>query len=301
MSQRLTLPQLAPWIPGGLIVVWWVWELSHHWAALVEYQFGWIVVVLAAFLAWERFPNQPEREPGKHSILVTLLAMAGFIAVLGAELYRIGLSRTATQVMLMSLGCAAFLLAQMLVLGGWTWTRHFLFPLLFFFVAVPIPKILWNPIVFGLQALVTTLNVEALNVMGVPAIQHNHVIQLPNMTVGVDEACSGVRSLQSSIMATLFIGDLTLRRAGGKFFFFIAGITLAVVGNFGRSLYLSMTAYRGGPDALNAVHDSAGWSVLLFTALGMAALGWVMTRIEKRIQQHLTAMADESEEPPPAV
>lgn len=300
MPRRLTLPQLAPWIPGGLIVAWWIWELSHHWAALVEYQFGWIVVVLAAFLAWERLPNQPERQPGRHSILVTLLAMAGFIAVLGAELYRIGLCRTPTQVMLMSLGCAAFLLAQMLALGGWTWTRHFLFPLLFFFVAVPIPKILWNPIVFGLQAFVTALNVEALNLMGVPAIQHNHVIQLPNTTVGVDEACSGVRSLQSSIMATLFIGDLTLRRAGGKVFFFFAGITLAIVGNFGRSLYLSMTAYRGGPDALNAVHDSAGWSVLLFTAVGMAALGWVMTRIEKRIQQ-LTAVADASQEPPPAV
>jgi len=301
MSERLTLPQIAPWIPGTLTVAWWVWELSHHWAALVEYQFGWIVVVLAAFLAWERFPNQPARQPGKHSVLVTLLAVVGFVAVLGAELYRIGLSRTPTQVMLMSLGCAAFLLAQMLALGGWAWTRNFLFPLLFFFVAVPIPKILWNPIVFGLQAFVTTLNVEALNLMGVPALQHGHVIQLPNTSVGVDEACSGVRSLQSSIMATLFIGDLTLRRTGWKVFFFIAGVTLAVVGNFGRSLYLSVTAYRGGPDALNAVHDSAGWSVLVFTAVGMCALGWVMTRIEKRLQQQLTAMAEASQSPPPAV
>lgn len=299
MSQRLTFPRLAPWIPGGIIVAWWVWELSHHWAAMVEYQFGWIVVALAAFLAWERVPNQPPRQPGPHPFWTTALAMAGFAAVLGAELYRIGLSRSPTQVMLFSLGCAAFLFAQMLVLGGWTWTRHHLFPLLFFFVAVPIPKFFWNPIVFGLQAFVATLNVEALNLMGVPAIQQNHVIQLPNTTVGVDEACSGVRSLQSSIMAALFIGDLTLRRAGWKAFFLLAGVVLAVLGNFGRSLYLSMTAYRGGPDALKAVHDSAGWSVLLFTAAGMAVLGWAMTRMEKSIQQHLASPSEASGATPP--
>ena len=258
------------------------------------------MVVLAAFLSWERIPNQPPRQPGPHLFLTTLLGTVGFVAVLGAELYRIGLSRSPTQVMLFSLGCAAFLFAQMMVLGGWAWTRHFLFPLLFFFVAVPIPKFFWNPIVFGLQAFVAALNVEALNLMGVPAIQQNHVIQLPNTTVGVDEACSGVRSLQSSIMAALFIGDLTLRRAGWKVFFLLAGVALAVLGNFGRSLYLSMTAYRGGPDALKAVHDSAGWSVLFFTAVGMACLGWTMTRLEKRLQQQLAAHQDTSEGIPPA-
>jgi exosortase len=301
MSQRSTIPQLLQWIPGALITTWWIWELSHHWAALVEYQFGWIVVVLAAFLAWERFPNQPERKPGIHSFLVSILSMSGFLAVLSAELYRIGLSRTPTQVMLMSLGCAAFLLAQMLSLGGWTWTRHFLFPLLFFFVAVPIPKLLWNPIVFGLQSFVAMLNVETLNLMGIPAIQHNHIIELSNTTVGVDEACSGVRSLQSSIMATLFIGDLTLRRTGGKIAFLLAGVTLAVIGNFGRSLYLSITAYRSGPDALKSVHDSAGWSVLLFTVAGMAALAWIMTRVEKHIQKQLPPLASVPHEHPPAI
>ena len=295
MSGKLTLRTLAPWFPGALVVCWWVWELSHHWAAMVEYQFGWIVVALAAFLAWERVPNQPERLPGRHPLLVTALSLVGFVIVLGAELYRIGLARTPTQVMLMSLGCASFVLAQMLALGGGAWTRHFLFPVIFFFVAVPIPKFFWNPIVFGLQAFVAMLNVEALNLMGVPAIQQNHVIQLPNTTVGVDEACSGVRSLQSSIMAALFIGDLTLRRAGWKVFFLMFGVALAVLGNFGRSLYLSVTAYRGGPDALKAVHDSAGWSVLLFTAVGMAVLAWAITRMEKRIQAQWASVVQSSD------
>jgi len=268
---------------------------------MVEYQFGWIVVVLAAFLVWERWPSQPERRSGGHLGLVCMLACIGFASVLGSELYRIGLARTPTQVMALSIGCASFALAHMLALGGWPWTRHFLFPLLFFFVAVPIPKFFWNPIVFGLQAFVALLNVEALNLLGIPAIQQNHVIQLPNTTVGVDEACSGVRSLQSSIMAALFIGDLTLRRASWKAFFLVVGVGLAVLGNFGRSLFLSLTAYRGGPEALKAVHDSAGWSVLVFTAGGMALLAWAVTRLEQRIQSSLPNAGNLSEDAhPPA-
>lgn len=285
----MPINRLAPWLPGALVVGWWIWELSFHWASLVEYRFGWIVVALAGFLAWERWPTKPVMRPGGHVVVVGILGLCGFLMVLGAELYRIGLSRTPTQAMLLSLGCASFVIAHMLSLLGWQGTRHFLFPVLFFFVAVPIPKFFWNPVVFGLQHFVASLNVEALNLMGIPAVQQNHVIQLPNTTVGVDEACSGVRSLQSSIMAALFIGDLTLRRVGWKFFFLAVGVLLAVMGNFGRSLYLSLTAHRGGPDALKAVHDSAGWSVLLFTAVGMACLAWAITTMEKRIQQDLAA------------
>jgi exosortase len=279
---------LLIWAPGLVVVAWWVWELSHHWAALVEYRFGWIVAMLAAYLAWERWPTQPPARPGGHWGPVLLLGLGGSALVLLAELYRMGLARTPTQAMLFSLGCAAFVLAHLLALTGWERTRHFLFPLLFFFVAVPIPKIVWNPIVFGLQSLVTFLNVEALNLLGIPAVQQAHVIRLPHTTVGVDEACSGVRSLQSSIMAALFIGDLTLRRAGWKVFFLFAGVALAVVGNFGRSLYLSLTAHRAGAEALKAVHDSAGWSVLLFTAAGIAALAWAVTRLEARLQAEAT-------------
>ncbi len=271
------------WLPGAGMLAWWVWELSHHWAALVEYRFGWIVALLAAYLAWERWETRPPARPGEHGWSVVALGFIGFGLVLLAELYRIGLARTPTQAMLLSLGCAAFAVAYLLALGGWVRTRHFLFPLLFFFVAVPIPKFFWNPVVFGLQSLVTFLNVEALNLLGIPAVQQAHVIRLPNTTVGVDEACSGVRSLQSSIMAALFIGDLTLRRAGWKVFFLFAGVILAVVGNFGRSLYLSLTAHRAGAQALKAVHDSAGWSVLLFTAVGIALLAWAVTRLESRL------------------
>ncbi len=267
-------------LPVAIVCGWWVNDLRYQWASLVEYHFGWIVVMLAVYLVWERWPNRPlQDEPASFGPNL-LMAAAGSICVAIGELYRIGIARTPSSSMALSIGCALFVAAMVRGLHGQRTLRHFLFPLLFFFIAVPIPKSLWNPVVLGLQTFVAILNVETLGLLGIPAERHAHVIQLPNATVGVDEACSGVRSLQSSIMAALFIGDLTLRRTGWKVFFALGGIALAIAGNFVRSLYLSTTAYRHGTEALKAIHDAAGWSVLAFTACGLVLLAMLVGRLE---------------------
>lgn len=280
MSSKPDIQACQLWLPAVLVGVWWIRDLSHLWASLVEYRFGWVVVLLTGFLIWERWPTRPSQPGNRPLWLVAVLGFVGFIFVLLGEIYRIGISRASGQALLLSLGCASFLAAHVVVVGGVSLLRHFLFPLLFFFVAVPIPKILWNPILLGLQELVAVLNVESLQAMGIPCVRRGSVIDLANTSVGVDEACSGIRSLQSTFMAALFIGDLTLKRWSTKTLLLVAGVVLAVIGNWGRSLYLSLSAHRGGADALNAVHDSAGWIVLLFTASGVALLSWIMVRID---------------------
>lgn len=273
------------------VAAWWIYDLQVHWRGQVEYQYGWIVAMLVGYLVWDRWPTLPGPTPLRRRWLPWALAAAGAPFVLVAELYKHGVANTPAASFALSLGCTAFILAMLLVLHGPAATRRLLFPLLFMFVAVPIPKILWNPVVFSLQSLVTFLNVEALNMLGIAAVQSANVIQLPRGVVGVDEACSGVRSLQSSIMAALFIGDLTLRRRSAKVFFLASGIALAIVGNFFRSLYLSLTAHHRGVEAVDVVHDTAGWSILIFTAGGLILTAMVVTRMERLAAQMAEASA----------
>lgn len=275
-----------PWLS---VVAWWVWDLHVHWQAQVEFQHGWLVVPLAAYLAWERLPGCPPSHPAPSLRGPLLLGLVSAPLVLFAELYKNAVASVASSSFALSLGCCGFVTAILWLQHGWPVARRFLFPLFFVFVAVPIPKTLWNPVVLGLQGFITTLNVETLNVLGIPAQRAGNLIHLPRGTVGVDEACSGIRSLQSSIMAALFIADLTLHRTGAKVFFFVAGIVLAVVGNFGRSLFLSLTAARSGIQAVDGVHDTAGWSVLIFTAGGIALLAWWVARTEKRLAEEGSA------------
>lgn len=268
----------------SVILGWWIYDLQFHWRDLVDYQYGWLVAIMAAYLVWERWPTRPKEDRPVKTWISLSLALAGVPFLLLAELYKHAVAHSLASSFSLSIGCTLFVCAVILNGSGTNTLRHFAFPLLFLYVAVPLPKIIWNPIVFSLQDLVASLNVCTLNLLGIPAVQQAHVIRLPNCAVGVDEACSGVRSLQSSIMAALFLGDLTLKRKSLKWLCFFAGIGLAVFGNFIRSVYLSLTAYYQGADAIKTVHDLAGWSILLGTAAGLILLIVIANRLERRFR-----------------
>jgi len=281
---KIGLGTILPFLPMIVIGIWWLNDLRFQWASQIEYQFGWMVAMLTAYLVWERWETRPREDEPSPAWCPLLLALLGTPLVAVAELYKIGVARTQASSMLLSLGCTFFITANILLACGPRTWRHFLFPIGFLFIAVPLPKLIWDPIVFGLRDFVTLLNIETLNLMGIPAQRQGYVIVTPRCDVSVDEACSGVRSLQSSVMAALFVGDLSLKHPAWKVVFLFVGVGLAVMGNFGRSLYLSLTAYWHGSDALKRAHDAAGWTVLGFTAVGVSLLAWFLIRMEKRMR-----------------
>jgi exosortase len=267
-------------LPLAVFVGWWIYSLQFQWRAQEEYRFGYLVVVLVAFLVWDRWDSRPIRDIPSSLWRAALWSLIGFPLVLVAELYRYALARSPASATALSLGTLCFIRAAILQQWGPQTLRHFRFPILFALIAVPIPGVLWSPVVFGLKGLVTFVNVELLNLLGIPALQQGSVIQLPNCRVGVDEACSGIRSLQSSLMMALFIGDQSLRQVGLRWLLVGGAVGWAVMGNIGRSLYLSLTAHRHGIAALNEVHDTAGWSVLVVTLVGLGVMAWALARWE---------------------
>jgi len=271
------------YIPIIFIVGWWVYDLHFQWRALVEYRYGWLVVMLAGYLVWERWHNIPPDDQPASLWLCFLLVLLGTPFVLASDLSRQGIANSPAASFALSIGCVLYLAANILYLRGWKTMRFFLFPLFFVFLAVPLPTIIWEPVILGLQRAIVTLNVEMLSLVGIPAAQHANVIQLPHCVVGVDEACSGIRSLQSSIMASLFIGYLTLARTGTRLAFFVAGVFVALTGNFLRSFYLSLTAHKRGIEALHGAHDTAGWSILIFTVVSLIAIAWLAGKCEKSL------------------
>ncbi len=267
-------------LPLSVFVGWWIYSLQFQWRAQEEYRFGYLVVVLVAFLVWDRWDSRPKSDAPVATWRAWGWSLLGFPLVLVAELYRYALARSPASATALSLGTICFIRAAILQQWGPQTLRHFRFPILFALIAVPIPGVVWSPVVFGLKGLVTFVNVELLNLLGIPALQQGSVIQLPNCRVGVDEACSGIRSLQSSLMMALFIGDQSLRQAGLRGLLVGGAVGWAVVGNIGRSLYLSLTAHRHGAEALDAVHDTAGWSVLVVTLVGLGVMAWALARWE---------------------
>jgi exosortase/archaeosortase family protein len=109
---------------------------------------------------------------------------------------------------------------------------------------------------------IAAVAVEFLNCLGIAAQQQGNLIQLTGGSLGVDEACSGVRSFQATLMVSLFLGELFRLSASKRLWLAIGGAIVAIAFNFARALALAIAAGRFGIAVVERWHDPAGYIVL---------------------------------------
>ena len=154
------------------------------------------------------------------------------------------------------------------------WSRSLVFPICFFLLAVPWPSALENLLTQSLMRLNSSTTVELLGFLGIPAVQHGSVIEVSTGMVGLDEACSGIRSLQATMMISLFLGELYALSAWRRALCVVAGLSLAFVFNLGRTLLLSRVAAAKDLGTVAAWHETAGVTILLACFLCL----WLIAR-----------------------
>jgi len=103
-------------------------------------------------------------------------------------------------------------------------------------------------------------------------MQHGNVIEVSTGVVGIDDACSGIRSLQSSLMISLFFGEFYRMKWFRRALLVPVSFILAILFNICRTSFLTLIAARKGVDAISRYHDEAGLSILL--ACTAAMWGW---------------------------
>jgi exosortase len=162
---------------------------------------------------------------------------------------------------------------------------RFTFPILFFLVAVPWPTFVEAPLVQGLMRANVGVTTELLSALGVPAIQHGNVIEIATGMVGIDEACSGIRSLQAALMLSLFFGELYSLSVTRRALCLFAGFALAFAFNVGRTLLLTQIASAKGIGAMASWHDPAGVTILVACFLCLWFIARALRKTESRKQK----------------
>ena len=156
--------------------------------------------------------------------------------------------------------------------GGWRWMRHFAFPVGFLLLAVPWPSGPEQALVQTLMRSVAATASEALNVLGVPTVPRGNLISVRGQLVGVNEACSGIRSLQTVLMGALMLGELSRLSWPRRLALLAGGIAVALVANVFRSGLLVWIAAQSGVAALTKYHDAAGLIVLVAVFAGLLGI-----------------------------
>ena len=271
-----------PVIAAFLLLLFLGFEVIRHlkgeWSFNPQYSYGWSVPFLVIYLAWRRWLHRPPpARPTKKAAGLTFIMLAALM--LGAARF---LAEANPDWRLLSWGFAvsavSISLGIVFLTGGYPWLRHFAFPFLFFLVAVPWPTQVEQTIVQNLMRAVTGINVLLLNFAGIPALQRGNVIEITSGLIGIEEACSGVRSLQATLMISLFLGELYSFRVGARFLLIAAGAALAFFFNVIRTAILVMVGVDRGLDAIKEWHDPAGLTILLLCLFGLWGLSLWMRR-----------------------
>lgn len=251
---------------------WAIWSCAEHWRGNPNYSYGWIVPVLMVAFAVRRFASVPATNMDRfHQNFPLWLALALLVLApvfFGVEFAREQVLHPMIVTWLIALFPVVLTLAFCWLAGGANLLRAELFPVLFFLTAVPWPPRFEQPITAGLMNTVAAATTVLLHLCGITAHTSGGAITLRKGVVGITEACSGIRSLQSGIMFGLAMGEWFRLRPLKRLALLAIAIGLALGTNLIRTFVLSLQAEWHGIAAVEKIHDLTG--SLVVTAMVVA-------------------------------
>jgi exosortase len=254
-------------------------DLAWQWWDDPNYAHGFLVPLFSGLLIWLR-RRQLRALPATGSWIGIPVLLAGIGALLlgavGAENF---LSRSSLIVVL-----AGLVLFHL----GWESFRLVAFPLLFLFFMVPLPATLFYAVAFPLQTLAARNAAWTLDVLGVPVLLDGNVIHLTKQSLGVAEACSGIRSLISLFSVAVAFAALTLPGILGMAVFVAAVIPITILANAGRVVVTGLIGQWFGVEyAQGFFHTFSSWLVFIFASVCLLGIHRVVRLAQARWQKRL--------------
>jgi len=290
-----------------------VWDQIFWWANNEDYSFGFLVPFFVGYVLYFRWPTirsylfrgaGPDEEPAPDNSPQALTRTLEWLAVIGflgsLLLFGIGmLIRMATGPQNPASLAVAMSFAGMLLSAVFIFTKEtvdgrpmslkarfavtllFVFPALIWLLSAPMVAVLDNKIRVFLMNKVTVVVFGLFDFLGYEIERQGNVLILPEGSVGVEEACSGIRSLTGCLFAGSFFGAVFLKQFWKKSLMVFLAMCLAVLMNLIRSMFLTIWSYHYGPNAIDAewrlpiigdigtVHDVTGLLIMVVTCIGL--------------------------------
>ncbi len=238
------------------------WLLSA-WNGETDYEHGLLFPVVIAGLILYRFNALRESATGG--------SLWGLVSILiGALLFVISYRTFQPRI---AIGGLPFLMwGSALYLWGWQVGKMLLFPLFFFWLAVPLPS--FQQATTHLQLIATLMAHHGSGLFGVETYTKGTMV-LPVSgdwkPLSIAHGCSGIRSLMALLMisaAWAYVAKMSLWK---KVLLFLAAFPLAILGNSLRVISIFVIAEYGNAEwASTTWHDWSG--LLLFYPFSLVLL-----------------------------
>jgi len=254
-------------------------RLAATWWNDSEYSHGLICVPLAAVIVWYRRHELSglRRMPSRAGLFGAVAALALLlIGTLGAELF---LTRASLLL---------FLSSAVVYLFGWRHLRAVAFPLAIVALSIPIPAILMTHITLPLQFAASAAAEAALSVVRIPVLREGNVLVLPDATLQVAEACSGVRSMMSLLVIGVVVARIMDRHLVTRMAIVAAAVPVTIAINAVRVTATAVaTEYYGIAAAEGAVHEALGIILFFASAALLVAFARFLSTMAPRVHLRL--------------
>ena len=172
-------------------------------------------------------------------------------------------------------------LSFLMLAVGLLWTfwgaerlRTLALPLLLLATTIPLPALLYNSLTGPLQLFASSAATRVIHALGVAVHRDGNIIQLANISLGVEEACNGLNSLSALVVAALLLGFLICARNRTRLVLLAVAPPLAIGVNVMRVAGTALLSERHQEAAMGFYHLFSGWLVFVagFGALYLAAV-----------------------------
>jgi exosortase len=276
-NRSTEIPQKGTWIGAltlfALVVIMYASVLSaltRQWWDDPNYGHGFFVPVFAVYVLWnerDRWSALPSRANNIGFAIMLFAIGLRVLGMLGAELFIARLS-------LVILICG-----MVLFLAGRQALRSIAFPIGYLLFMIPLPAIVYYQLTFPLQLWASRLGASGLVALGIHTVREGNLLVLPNCTLNVVEACSGIRSLLSLLAAVVAYGYLAEPSTWKRSVLAFASIPIAIATNGLRLVATGMLSYFFGPSVdSGVVHLALGLGFFALAFLSILLIHKILSR-----------------------
>jgi exosortase len=253
-------------------------SLARQWWQDPNYAHGFLVPLFASYAFWRERANWRDVafKPSHGGFLIILFAVSLFIlGTAGMELFT-----TRFSLLVVVCGIVVFL-------TGWQMLRSIAFPISYLVFMIPLPAVIYYQLTFPLQLLASRLGTHGLVALGVHTVREGNLLILPNCTLEVVEACSGVRSLLSLLAAAVAYGYLAEPSTWKRCALAVSAIPIAVASNGLRLVATGMLSFLFGPEADSGpTHLMLGLAFFVVAFLSILVIHKLLRRLSSQ-QYHV--------------
>ena len=246
-------------------------SLVHEWATFPSLSHGFVVPVLALYLAWARRAHLARGtvEPSCTGFPIFVMGLAWYVVgMLSGESFV-----TRTSLMITLAGTVWFLAGAAITRG--------LFPAIAYLgLMIPLPYVTVRGLTDQLRIIEATTSAQILTVIGVPVFQDGFFLHLANMTLEVADVCSSIPAVMSLVALGAAFGCVTQRPPLVRLTLILMAAPLGFVSNIVRITMTAAGTYYVGPMVLESVfHSWHGTLVFVMTVGALTLLDSGLSRL----------------------